>query len=249
MKKAKVIIVILIILAAITGIYLNRAYAFIYSKFRLMQPPAVRDYMTNKTLSEKSSVITYVAIGDSLTAGTGASSVSSSLPALVAEKISADLRTMVSVKNLGVPGATSFELLTGQILDAPQHNPDMITLFIGTNDLHNFVPVDKFQSNLLTAISALQKTTKAEIYLINLPYLGADDLLLPPYDFYFDRELKKFNAVISDVAQKTGVKLIDLYSASAKSLQSESGLYCADRFHPSDRGYALWADLIYGNFK
>ncbi|MFA5020451.1 MAG: SGNH/GDSL hydrolase family protein [Patescibacteria group bacterium] len=244
-----IIILVLAVLAIISGVYLNRAYAFIYSKFRLVQPPAVRDYLTEKTLSEKSQLITYVALGDSLTSGVGASSVSSTLPALLAEKISAEKGLMVAVKNLGAPGATSFELLTGQVLDAARYNPEIITLFIGTNDLHNFVPLEKFKGNLLAAIGALQHSTQADIYLINLPYLGAKDLVLSPYDLYFEWELKKYNAAVSEAAQATGVRLIDLYSISEQPLKADSNLYCSDRFHPSDRGYALWADLIYGDFK
>lgn len=249
MKKTKIIILILIISAALLGLYLNRAYAFIYSKFRLIQPPAVRDYMTEKTLSEKSQLLTYVALGDSLTSGVGASSVSSTLPALLAEKIAAEKRIPVSVKNLAVPGATSFEILTGQILDAGQYNPEIITLFIGTNDMHNFVPLDEFRSNLSAAIGALKNSTQAKIYLINLPYLGAKDLILSPYDIYFEVELKKYNAVISEAAQAAGVELIDLYSASEQPLKNNPDLYSLDRFHPSDSGYGLWADLIYGYFK
>jgi len=249
MKKIRLIILILAVLSIIGGVYLNRAYAFIYSKFRLVQPPLARDYLTEKTLSEKSQLITYAALGDSLTSGVGASSVSSTLPAFLAEKISVERGLMVKVNNLGVPGATSFDLLTGQVLDAAQYDPEIITLFIGTNDMHNFVPLEKFKSNLLTAIGALQQSTKAEIYLINLPYLGAKDLILSPYDWYFEAELKKYNAVISEAAQATGVRLIDLYSASEKPLKADLSLYCPDHFHPSDRGYALWADLIYGNIE
>ena len=249
MKRAKIIILILVIIATVIGVYLNRSYAYIYSKFELIKPPLERTYMTQNTLSEKSQLITYVAIGDSLTAGVGADSVSSSLPALLAEKISADRGIPVSVKNLGVPGATSFDLLTGQILDVSQYNPDLITLFIGTNDLHNFVPIDKFKSNLLAAIKALKNTSQADIYLINLPYLGAKDLMLPPYDLYFDEQLKKYNSIVDEVAKEAGVKLVDLYSVSREPLQADPKLYCIDRFHPSVSGYALWADLIYGNFK
>jgi len=244
MKKSRIIIIILLILAVLAGVYLNRAYAFIYSRFRLIQPPAVRDY-TTQIMTEKSQLITYVAIGDSLTSGVGASSVSSTLPALLAEKISADTKIVVSVKNLGVPGATSFEILTGSVIDASQYNPDIITVFIGTNDMHNFVPLEKFRNNLTTAVKALHNSTRAKIYLINLPYLGAKDLILSPYDFYFDHELSKFNAVIGQVAKETGVKLIDLYDASKKAFRDDLGVYSIDRFHPSDRGYKLWAEIIY----
>jgi lysophospholipase L1-like esterase len=206
--------------------------------------------MTNKSLSEKSQLLTYVAIGDSLTAGVGATSVSSSFPALLAEKISVQKGLPVAVKNLGIPGATSFDILTGQVLDVGQYKPQIITLFIGTNDMHNFVPLEKFKGNLLSAIGALRRAAPtSDIYLVNLPYLGAKDLILPPYDLYFEIKLKKYNAVISEVAEETDVKLIDLYSVSEKPFRADPSLYCIDRFHPSDSGYALWADLIYGYFK
>jgi len=249
MKKTKIIIIILVILAVVIGVYLNRAYAFIYSKFLLIQPPAVRDYITEKTLTEKSQLITYVAIGDSLTSGVGASSVSSTLPALLAEKIAATRGMEVNVKNLGVPGATSFEILTGSVIDAGQYNPDIITLFIGTNDMHNFVPLEKFKSNLTAAVKALQYSTKAKIYLINLPYLGASDLVLSPYDLYFDYELGQFNAIISQVAEDTSVQLIDLYDASKKAFKDDKNVYSLDRFHPSDKGYELWSEIIYDQLK
>lgn len=249
MKKVKIIILILAIAAALIAVYLNRAYAHIYSKFELIKPPITQDYMTEKTLTEKSQLLTYVAIGDSLTAGVGANSVSSSLPALLAEKLSAKKRMEVNVKNLGVPGATSFDLLTGQVLDAAKYKPDIITLFIGTNDIHNFVPIEKFKSNLVTAINGLKQTTKAEIYLINIPYLGAKDLLLPPYDLYFDLKVKDYNKAVAEAASETGVTLVDLYSESAATFKTDGAMYSIDRFHPSDAGYVLWSEIIYGYLK
>ena len=244
MAKHKNLIIIIIIVALI-GVYLNRAYAYIYSKFELISPPAEKNYMTE----EKGQRMTYVAIGDSLTAGVGATSAATSLPGALAQKIAAASGVQVIVNNLGVPGATSFDILTGQIIAAGQMQPQMITLFIGTNDMHNFVPREKFKSNLETAVRSLQQTAQAQIYLINLPYLGARDLVLPPYNWYFELELKEYNAVIAEVAQETGVKLIDLHTISAKPFSVDqkavSGVYSPDRFHPSDRGYALWADLIY----
>lgn len=249
MKKAKIIIIILVILAAIIGIYLNRTYAYIYSRFELTKAPLETIYMTEKPLLEKATPITYVAIGDSLTAGVGASSVSSSLPALLAEKLKTQNGTQVSVKNLGMPGATSLSLVTKSILDLSQYNPQIVTIFIGTNDVHNFVPLDVFKTNLLTVVNSIKQTTKAEIYLINIPYLGAADLVFPPYDVYFEAQLQQYNMVVDEVAQETNVTLIDIYSASKKPLHADPQLYSIDRFHPSDSGYALWANLIYGYFK
>ncbi|MFA5124929.1 MAG: SGNH/GDSL hydrolase family protein [Patescibacteria group bacterium] len=238
-------VIIILVCVALIGLYLNRAYAYIYSKFELIHPPEEKNYMTE----EKGQRMTYVAIGDSLTAGVGATSAAASLPGALAQKISVALGVQVIVNNLGVPGATSFDILTGQVIDAGQMQPQMITLFIGTNDMHNFVPREKFKSNLEAVVRSLQQTTQAQIYLINLPYLGARDLVLPPYNWYFELELKEYNAVIAEVARESGVKLIDLHTISVKPFSADqgavSGVYSQDRFHPSDKGYALWADLIY----
>ncbi len=249
MKRSKLIIIVIIIIVAIIGIYLNRAYAYIYSRFELTKAPIETTYMTEKPLLEKGAPITYVAIGDSLTAGVGASSVSSSLPALLAEKLTAQNGAQVSVKNLGMPGATSLSLVTKSILDLSQYDPQLVTIFIGTNDVHNFVPLDVFKTNLLTVVNAIKQTTKADIYLINIPYLGATDLVFPPYDVYFKAQLRQYNTVIDEVSQETNVNLIDLYTASEKPLRADPRLYSIDRFHPSDSGYTLWANLIYGYFK
>lgn len=249
MKKKVFIITTAVLAAIIIGVYLNRAYTLIYSKFNLTAAPAEREYMTEKTLTEKSNLVTYAAIGDSLTAGVGASSVSSTFPALLAEKISAQKDMMVKVKNLGTPGATSFDLLTGQVLDAAQYDPQIITLFIGVNDIHNFVPLEKYKSNLKTAIGALQRSTKAKIYLLNLPYLGARDLVLPPYDLYYDMKTREYNDVIKEVAGETGVTLIDLYAAADKPFKQDQSLYSIDRYHPSDSGYEMWVNNIYVQFE
>lgn len=248
MKQIKIIIIGLVVILAIIGIYLNRSYAYIYSKFEGVPLPTIKNYMT-QIKTEKSQLITYVAIGDSLTAGVGATSVSSSLPALLAEKISEASGILVAVKNLGVSGATSFDLLTGQVLDAGQYNPEIITVFIGTNDVHNFVPLEKFKNNLLTAITTLQQTTSAKIFLINIPYLGAKDLILPPYDLYFALKIEEYNQAINDVALSSGVELVDLYSGSVEAFKHDGTLYCSDRFHPGDSGYKLWANLIYESIK
>ena len=245
MKKQRIAIIIALVALMAAGVYLNRAYAYIFSKFELTAPPPVRDYRTVNTMTEKSNLIRYAAIGDSLTAGVGASGASTTFPALLAEKIAAQKGMMAEVKNLGVPGATSFDILTGQVLDATQYQPDIITLFIGINDMHNFVPIEKFRINLAAAIEALQKTTKAKIYLINLPYLGAKDLILPPYDAYFTLKTQEYNEVIAAVAAEKNLKLIDIYDISSKAFSDDQSMYCLDRFHPSDKGYEYWVNKIY----
>lgn len=249
MNNMKLNIKIIIIVLLIIAVYLNRAYAHIYSNLNSLSAPIEKNYMTKQTFSAKSKTLNYVALGDSLTSGVGASSVDFSLPALLAEKISTGRAVPIKVINLAVPGATSFDLLAQQVANIGQYNPDIITVFIGTNDVHNFVPLDKFKDNLTSAINSIKQATKAQIYLINIPYIGEKEAILPPYDLFFDMKIKEYNGVIANAAKNSNVRLIDLYSSSKQLQNASDDMYSSDHFHPSDKGYQLWANLIYDGLK
>ncbi|MEI6288226.1 MAG: SGNH/GDSL hydrolase family protein [bacterium] len=247
-SRKKIALALIFIIVVGVAIYLNRSYAYIYSKFELTVPPAIRNYMTQNQ-TETTSSISYVALGDSLTAGVGASSASSSFPALLAQKIANDLNQQIVVTNLGVPGAKSFDMLTGQVMEATKFNPQIITIFIGTNDIHNFVPVGEFKNNLITTVKSLREMTEAKIYFINIPYLGTKDLIHPPYDYYFNFEIQRYNKVLVEVANEVEVPVIDLYLVSKKMRYTAENLFCIDEFHPNDAGYKFWADNIQDVFK
>jgi lysophospholipase L1-like esterase len=239
MKKAKKSIIIVLILAAVAGLYLNRAYARVYSKFDTLKQPEV----INMTVEKKVHDLKYAALGDSLTYGVGAENTTQSWPAIIAGKMT-DNQTSVELTNLAVPGAKSQDVVDGQLPQAIKLQPDLITILIGTNDLHNFISLDTYRKNLSFILSELKSKTKAKIILINLPYLGTDSLLLPPYNYYFDQKTDKYNKVLDEVAVTFGLTPVDIHSTKQLFL-SDNSYFAADDFHPSAKGYAIWANLIY----
>jgi lysophospholipase L1-like esterase len=50
------------------------------------------------------------------------------------------------------------------------------------------------------------------------------------------------------LAQKNNVSYIDLYSPTLKEFKKSDSYYSTDLFHPSAKGYAFWANIIYDNF-
>jgi lysophospholipase L1-like esterase len=40
------------------------------------------------------------------------------------------------------------------------------------------------------------------------------------------------------------VKLVDIYAEGKLDYNKDPGLYASDRFHPSAKGYAVWAKLF-----
>ncbi len=177
--------------------------------------------------------IKYLALGDSLTAGVGVSDYKYSFPYLIAKKLN-----NAGLINLARSGDTSSDVLIYQIPKVLSQKPDLITLLIGTNDIHNLVTLEKFESNLTQIVKTL-KQTNARIYLLSAPYLGSDNTILPPYNFILNQRTKQFNDVIKKVSSDFGVSYIDLYS-----LKKTADFYSADQFHPAAAGYSLWADYI-----
>lgn len=236
---------IIVIVIVCPLIYLNRTYAYFY------------DYLHLKNLSQHPQEITmikgggekilkYVSLGDSLTAGVGAQNNNSNYPYLLAQKLNTNASS-VELYNFSIPGANTSDVLNSQIPLAIAQKPDLITMLIGINDIHNLVGETKFKKNYENIISQLKSNTNAKIIVINIPYLGNKKILLFPYYILFNYETVQFNKIIKSITLANNIKYIDLYSKSLVPFQKDDSLYSVDYFHPSEKGYAFWSNYIYEN--
>jgi len=237
MKKSYLLIIIAIIIL-IVGIYLNRAYGHIFDNIKLASSDAERTYI----LGSSKDAITYVAIGDSLTAGVGVNDYKDSYPYLVAQKLSQNNKKVI-LKDASYPGYKTEDVKDKLLDEAIADKPDIITLLIGVNDVRSSVSKETFENNYKYIVDRLTTKTNAKIYLINIPMIGAN--ILPPYDGYFDSETKNFNAAIKGLAESYGLGYIDIYTPTKKEFNKSTDYYSSDLFHPSAKGYAYWTQIIY----
>jgi lysophospholipase L1-like esterase len=146
------------------------------------------------TLPRLNSQDVIVAFGDSLTHGTGASS-DTAYPAVLAALTG---RTVV---NAGVPGdttASALERLPGVLAE---HQPRLVLLCLGGNDMLRKQPAATTENNLRLLVQTI-RASGAEVMLIAVPepklFGGApefysrvaEDLRLPLEDDVFDEVLK-----------------------------------------------------------
>lgn len=240
-------IAILILLIVLAVAYLAFIYARFYNtigEINLQSPYQQRQFALEN--SQKEGAIKYVALGDSLTAGVGSDDVKSTFVYQVALNFSSQFGK-VEVVNLGTSGATSENLISDQLPQVVQENPQYITLLIGINDIHNKVSVADYKSRLVYIVNQLLTKTDARIILINLPYLGAPDATPLPFSTVLDARTRQFNKIIAEVGQGDRIKLIDLYTPTHQAFTESSRYYASDRFHPSSEGYLLWGKIINAN--
>lgn len=184
--------------------------------------------------------ITYVAVGASDAFGIGTRIPDQdNWPTVLASA----LGPSVHLVNLGIPGATAEVANRDEVPLALVAQPDIITVFVGVNDLDEGVALDTFRTQMVTLLTTLTAETSARIYVGNLP-----DLSLLPHFAAADpaqlrAEVHTWNAVIADVANSDGAVVVDLFDGWGE-LAKHPEYISADGFHPSSLGAARLADVF-----
>jgi len=189
--------------------------------------------------------VVYVALGDSTVEGVGASSARNNYVGRLDARLR-DRYPRARTVNLGVAGATSLDVLDAQLARAIAFQPQLVTLSIGPNDITARVPPATYARNLDTILARLARETPAVIVVNLLP-----DLAITPR--FRDRDSAprvgrlsvEFNGVVARTAKRHGALVVDLYRASRREVPGHPELLSADGYHPSDLGYARWAELMW----
>jgi len=190
-----------------------------------------------------------VVAGDSTAHGIGADSVDESFGARVAQSLAHSDRR-VSFTNLGVTGARAEDVLHAQLPNVAALQPDLILLSIGANDVTNWTGEDAYLQKMRTMIDALSDTG-ATVAVLDVPAIVSVPLLPLPVRLLFDVRTHRFNdgphRLIAD--QQTldvhnKVILVPIYEETRPIFERDHTNFAADGFHPSSKGYAVWADVI-----
>ena len=195
--------------------------------------------------ADRNAALVYVALGDSTVEGIGATSADNNYVG----RLDARLRERyprAHTVNLGVAGATSWDVLEDQLARAVALRPHLVTLSIGPNDITAKVPAETYAANLDAILGRLAADTEAVVVVNLLP-----DLAVTPRFRNRDKAAlvaqlsAQFNEVVARTAKRHGALVVDLYAASRREVPGHPELLAADGYHPSDLGYARWAELMW----
>jgi lysophospholipase L1-like esterase len=195
--------------------------------------------------ADRNTPVTYVALGDSTVEGVGASRPE----ATYVGRLFAELRAVypfARLENLGKGGATSADVIARQLPRALAARPDLVTLSVGPNDITTRQTVENYERNLATIFAALREQTGAVVVASLIPDLGVTPRFRgsPERDAVARRSVL-FNDALRRRARSDGAVLVDLYTASRREVPRRPELVGRDGYHPSDLGYARWAELMW----
>ncbi|TMF52761.1 MAG: hypothetical protein E6I32_00125 [Chloroflexi bacterium] len=191
--------------------------------------------------------ITYVAIGASDTFGIGTE-------APYSENWPTDLVALlgaghIHLINLGIPSILIHDALSLELPVAVDAHPDLVTIWLGINDIAYHVPVNNYARDLDTLLSRLQASSPhVRIAIANIP-----DLMLLRYFATFDQQMlrqqiQEYNTAITNSVQRHHVILVDL-TQQGYNLQNHPEYISDDGLHLTDPGYQQLAKLFYDALK
>lgn len=189
--------------------------------------------------------VLYVALGDSTVEGIGASRPELNYASRFHERLRS-VYPRARIVNLGVSGATAADVVARQLRKAVALRPDLVTLSVGPNDITGGRTLEAYERDVETIFRTLLQETAAVLVMNLIP-----DLTVTPRFRGRDeaaelgRRVVRFNAALERQARAYRVEVVDLYTPSQQEVPREPELIGGDGYHPSDRGYARWAELMW----
>ncbi|GAC1508513.1 MAG: SGNH/GDSL hydrolase family protein [Candidatus Dormibacteraceae bacterium] len=188
-----------------------------------------------------------MALGDSYTIGTGASSSAHSWPAIVGNRLAEQTGREVEVTNPAVNGFTTLDLIDRELPHLARIKPDLVTILIGVNDLVRGRTPGDYQRSLVTIYGevATLKLPPGRVLAVSIPNWS----VVPAAREYGDPEQIRdltdtFNDVAHEEAEARGFIWVDITAASISGLGSAQWI-SSDGLHPADPQYAAWAEVIW----
>jgi lysophospholipase L1-like esterase len=176
-------------------------------------------------------VTTYVAMGDSFTAGFVPGQPR--WPDALAHALGPHVR----YENLASVGATSEKVESEQLERAIELEPDLVTLVCGANDVLESTRPDSraYAERLGRMFRRLRRETPdATIVSATYPDISRFLDLRPRSRARVEKGMERFNAAARAVAQAHGVVLLEGFDHPAAE---ERSTFAEDGFHPSEEGH------------
>lgn len=184
---------------------------------------------------------TYVAIGDSLTAGRGDEG-RDGRPIGWAQRLAdiLSVRTTVrcSLTNLAVDGASVHDVLSKQFPAVAARKPNLVSVTVGINDIRrrDFDELS-FKADLGQLFEALA-ATQATLLTCTLPDLSVIMSLSPELHEVVRERMRLASDIIREQAESYGAVCLDAWSLPGVT---DPDLYGPDRLHPNSKGHQFIA--------
>jgi lysophospholipase L1-like esterase len=197
--------------------------------------------------------ITLVWLGDSLACGVGADTADGALPRKAASLWCEADGHSVDLMCLAQPGACVADVLAAQVpaavagLRGPHAEPGLgpgavAVVTVGANDVGNPRGPRRFRRDYAAVLDALV-ATGATVIAVGLPHLGSAVVMRRPLRSIASLAGRYSDRVVRRLAADRGAHYVHIAVRAPRGTDPVTYL-AADRWHPNDATYLLWAEGV-----
>ena len=189
----------------------------------------------------------YLALGDSYTIGTGASSKARNYPSILAAHLTKAIGRKVGLTNPAVNGFTTLDLIAKELGYVDRLKPQLVSVLIGVNDIVQGRTPEQYRTSLVRIYDkvAALGLPPGRVVAISIPNWSEVPAALTFGDKAALRRLTDtFNSIAQREAETRGFTWIDITAVSTSAMGSH-GWISSDQLHPGDAQYEAWADVIW----
>lgn len=181
-------------------------------------------------------------LGDSLASGVGADNAEAAFPRRAASLYCERRAGLVDLTCLAQPGARAADVLALQVPDAVAAlGPGSVAVVtVGSNDVGCLTRPRRFRRDYALILSALLGTG-ATVVAVGLPDMAAAMVIAQPLRFIAGRVGVRADRHIQRAASVHRAHYVDIRTSPPGGTQSHEFL-AADRWHPNNDTYHLWAE-------
>lgn len=238
----------------IVGLVFSAVVIFILVEFVLIKyggaavpvPSIPRDVIS---FGSSDKTLNYLILGDSTTVGQGTDYKDSY--AYRTSEYLAGRNYRVNLINVGVSGATTRDVLQGQLPQTKDFKADVILLSVGANDVTHLTKRIDFKNDLEQVINQLKSSNPdALIVVTGVPAMGSVSRFPWPVRQLAGLRTSQLSNVYEQIIQENNLILAPIAAETGVVFAKNPDKYFAqDKFHPNSEGYGLWTEVITKTFE
>lgn len=202
------------------------------------------------TPSVPDKALSYLALGDSYTIGTGVPE-SDRFPVQLQARLNNDGFNLPILKIIATNGWTTGNLLGATNNFVPDSAYSMVSLLIGVNNQFQGRPVQEYTDHfaqLLERAIGYAGSDTTRVFVISIPDYGVTPFGQSMNPSLIAEQIDAFNQINSDITAAYGVTYCYITDIS-RTAENNPSLIAPDNLHPSGIQYALWIDSFYAQVK
>lgn len=213
----------------------------------VIPPPAVQNPDTTGTdsLTIPDRTLTYLALGDSYTIGTGVPAEERFPVQLFNRLTDADF-DMLTPHIIATNGWTTGNLINATNNFEPDSIFDLVSLLIGVNNQFQGRSIEEYTNEfdqLLRKAITYAGDDTSQVIVISIPDYGVTPFGQSMNPAEIAQEIDAFNGVNQSITEAYGISYFYITDISRQAAMNPA-LIAGDNLHPSGAQYSLWLDVM-----